>query len=498
MTLPSPPLDLRGATIVDRSMVHAFLRGADLRGAHLQRVDLTDADLTGAKLDGAVLDDVILHRAKLDRATLQSTTLRSSDLRDLRCDGADATFANLVSCDVRGAGLGGADVRGARFVDCHHDGGLAAIASGAEVRDLDGRAADELRRALRSPVPPPDGIHLATDARTYGPGAIERVVGITQHLNGALAQLSRSFSSTELAAMDRIEELEIELDAHIASVTSAADPGRPQDRAAMSALLRHVDGLQHLSARAAALARPTTTAGAALREAARTSIARADVEIAAVQADRTWLWERFQHQQAAVELVRQLDRHEQHLPGSAGGQRLLRDAPPLALPARNLQRLNLSAQVLPTHTDLRWCDLRGAHLPGLDASDAQLEGARLDGATLDGAKLAGARMYGATLHGASARSADLSGSDLRAAKAEGLDLAGADLTGADLTGANLDGIDLRSAKVDGAKLDNHQLSTVVLTPRQRKAIVIATPTNAAGGPRRRPSERRAPGFGPGR
>jgi Pentapeptide repeats (8 copies) len=57
---PSPgnsakTVDLRGARLINTTLVRADLRQADLRGATMTGADLTDADLTGARL--GPLDD---------------------------------------------------------------------------------------------------------------------------------------------------------------------------------------------------------------------------------------------------------------------------------------------------------------------------------------------------------------------------------------------------------------------------------------------------------
>jgi uncharacterized protein YjbI with pentapeptide repeats len=76
--------DLRGAELVETSLVGADLRGANLRGACLERANLAGVDLEKADLRKARLDQTNLHGANLRKAKLKGAILSGVVLTEAR------------------------------------------------------------------------------------------------------------------------------------------------------------------------------------------------------------------------------------------------------------------------------------------------------------------------------------------------------------------------------------------------------------------------------
>lgn len=85
-----------------KTLINAYLRGANLRDAYLRGADLRGADLCGADLRGANLRYADLRRADLCSADLSS---------------ADLCCANLCGASLHSANLHGANLLGANLYD---------------------------------------------------------------------------------------------------------------------------------------------------------------------------------------------------------------------------------------------------------------------------------------------------------------------------------------------------------------------------------------------
>ncbi len=102
---PTEPLGAGRANLKGNDLRAFVLDGVDLRSANLEGVNLSGvslitANLSGANLTGANLEGAILHRARLRRCRLNQANLTAvkafgSDFRQIQCEGATWTGAEL-------------------------------------------------------------------------------------------------------------------------------------------------------------------------------------------------------------------------------------------------------------------------------------------------------------------------------------------------------------------------------------------------------------------
>jgi uncharacterized protein YjbI with pentapeptide repeats len=123
-------LDLRGARFDGANLEGANLLRADLRGASLSQANLARAVLTGAKLTGAKLDQAQLMGAHLEHSTLSSADLRGADLRS-----ACLYRAKFEASDLRGARFSSSKglLEGALWTNALVDPGTVLPYSGEEL-----------------------------------------------------------------------------------------------------------------------------------------------------------------------------------------------------------------------------------------------------------------------------------------------------------------------------------------------------------------------------
>ena len=169
ISVPTPLVDLQGASLVDASLHQASLKDASLIRVDLEGADLSLAQLTGADLDtaniacdeqgrcadlaGAVMGGARLVDTHLDHANMTSANLSNATLLLTDFNGANLSNAELTGANLTGAFLSGANLSGATL-GCDQQGNCTNL------RDVRGMTTADLEKSgaqLAKGVTLPDG-----------------------------------------------------------------------------------------------------------------------------------------------------------------------------------------------------------------------------------------------------------------------------------------------------------------------------------------------------